>query len=233
MTWRGILIAPVLLGGLATSGCATQMLLDASETPVVTAYYASHVESGWRGDNGETVVCVIGWPTGHPVSGPSQPFTMTIPAGVVESAGVSHGAAYDARAIASWSASWKNIDDGCRERPAAASPLEVRRIPAHDPDGNPRALQKLLYELLVEVDPGDTGPVIYSVDNWTGDGTGVIVYRREVPAGGGARFVRLNPPNETTYRYNAGVLLMPIAIVIDVALFVAYVYVCSEAPASC
>lgn len=233
MIRRLYVIAFVLVVGLAESGCTTQLLLDAAKTPIVTSYRASHAESGWRSDSGETVVCVVGWTTGQPVSGPSQSYAMTVPAGIAESVGVSHGAAYDARAVMTWSAARKNIEDGCGERPASASPLEVWRIPVRGPDGGGPAVRKLLYEALAEADSGDTGPVIFSVDDWTGDGTGVIVYRRKVPPGGGARFVRLDPPNGTTYEYNAAVLLLPITVVVDVVLFLAYVYLCSEAPGSC
>ena len=233
MIRRVLLITSVLVGGLATSGCTTHLLLDAAQTPVVTAYRASHAESGWHSNSGEVVVCVIGWAAGQPVSGPSQSYAMTVPAGVVESVGVSHGAAYDARAVVTWSAAMENIEDGCGERPASASPLEVRRIPVRGPDGARPAIRKILYEVVAEADPGDTWPVIYSVDDWAGGGTGVIVYRRDVPPGGGARFVRLDPPNGTTYKYNAAVLLLPITVVVDAALILGYLYVCSQASASC
>lgn len=75
------------------------LLFDAAREPVVTEYHASHAESGWRGDGGELVVCVFGWPTGRPISEPPQPYAMTVPAGVLESLGAPHSVAYDTRAV--------------------------------------------------------------------------------------------------------------------------------------
>ena len=232
MIRRAFLVAFSVLAAFSASGCATVLLVDAARKPVVNEYSVSYVESAWRGDDGGLTVCYYGWPTGNAESGPPQPYTLMVPAGALLSLSVPAGTADNARNVLAWPAAVHDIEPGCRDLPEVGLPVAVQRFssPAVESD---LWTERPLYELLAPADIDRPDPVIYSLDHAGGQDIGVIVYQHDAPLAGGARFVRLDPPYEESYEYNAAILLIPVTLVIDTALILGILYLCIQAPSSC
>ncbi len=110
--------------------------------------------------------------------------------------------------------------------------MAVQRFSSLAADGDVWT-QRPLYELLEPAELNRSDPVIYSLDEADGQHIGVIVYQPDAPLAGGARFVRLDPPYEETYEYNAAIFLIPVALVVDTALVIGYLYLCSQEAGSC
>lgn len=231
MTRRGFSLAFLMLTAFATSGCVTALLVDAAREQVVTEYSVSYVESAWRDDDGGLTICYYGWPTGKPESGPARPYTMTVPAGALQSLTVASGTVYNPRNVLAWPATVHNIKPGCRDAPPAGLPVAVQRYSALAADGG--GAQRPLYEVLAPADLNRTDPVVYSLDHAGGPDIGFIVYQHDAPLAGGARFVRFDLPYEQSYEYNAAIFLIPVTLVVDTALVIGYLYLCSQAAASC
>ncbi len=227
MTRRAILLVFMGLLGSVASGCAaTEAVIDAAEEHVVTEYLASYAQDAWLSDNGELAVCFYGWPTGRPVSGPAQPYTMTVPSGGLKSLAVAAGTKYGARAVLAWRAPPEDVETGCIDRPETASPVTVQRFSNLVRNNEGQILRKPLYELLAPVDLSHPGPVVYTIDDGGGEGIGVIVYQHGTSLPGGARFVRLDPPYESKIEYNALILVLPAAIAVDATMGLLYIVGC-------
>ncbi len=222
----------LFMTALATSGCVTALLVDAARKPVVTDYSVSYVESAWRGDDGALTVCFYGWPDRRGMPGPAQPYTLTVSAGAPRSLTVAAGTVYNARNVLAWPATVQDIEPGCGDSPETGFPVAVQRFSARAADSG-GLTRRPLYEVLAPADLGRSDPVIYSLDEAGGPGAGIIVYQHDAPLAGGAHFVRFDLPYEESYEYNAAIFLIPIALVVDTALVIGYLYLCSQAAASC
>ena len=226
-------VAFLVLAAFAASGCATALLLDVAREPVVTENNASYVEAAWRDDNGGLTVCFYGWPTGNAESGPPQPYTMTVPAGALQSLTVPDGTADNPRNVLAWPAALHDIEPGCRDFPEVGLPVAVQRFSTPAADGDVWT-QRPLYELLEPADLDRPDPIIYSLDEADGQHIGIIVYQHDAPLAGGARFVRLDPSYQESYEYNAAIFLIPVTLVVDTALILGLVYLCViVAPGGC
>ncbi len=224
-------LAFLVLTAFATSGCVTGLLVNAAREQVVTEYSVSYVESASRGDDGGLAVCYYGWPTGKPESGPARPYTLTVPAGALQSITIAAGTVYNPRNVLAWPASVHNIKAGCGDAPRAGLPVAVQRYSALAADGG--GAQRPLYEVLAPADLNRTDPVVYSLDHAGGPDIGFIVYQHETPLAGGARFVRFDLPYEESYEYNAAIFLIPVTLVVDTALFIGILYLCTQTGGTC
>ena len=221
----------LIMTAFAASGCATSLLLDAAREPVVKEYVASHAQSAWRDESGLLVVCLSGRTPGRAATEPAESYSIAVGMDRFETLAV-EGEEYDARTIMIWQAPQDSVETPCRDRPQTASPVDVQRVEMIPPDGGADALQSL-HDLLAPADLDYSEPVIYSFDNAGGAGGASIVYQHEAPLPGGARFVRIDPPYEEDYEYNAAIFLMPLAVTVDIAVGLAILYLCTQTSGSC
>ncbi len=231
MTRWGFPLAFLVLTAFATSGCVTALLVDAARDQVVTEYSVSYVESAWRGDGGGLTICYYGWPTLKPGSRAAQPYTLTLLTGALQSLKVAAGTARNPRNVLAWPANVNNIRPGCNDAPRAGLPVAVQRYSALAADGS--GARRPIYEVLAPADLNRADPVVYSLDHAGGRDIGFIVYQHDAPLAGGARFVRFDLPYEQSYEYNAAIFLIPVTLVVDTALFIGFLYLCTETAGSC
>lgn len=222
---RSIVRIALLLPLLAsTTGCVTVFMLQTADETEVEGYVVERVDEAWLGVNGDLRVCL----SGRAPSGQQDRFVISVPAGNVAASGREATTALGgSRIVAGYAVPEGGMEDQCGPFPDGSRKILVERIssdrtvqPFSDKLGRTPTLR--IGWLPEPIKPNLPGPAIYQLDQEK-DGIGsIVLYQRESPEPGTARFIRLDLQAEVMWPNGALLLLLPVTLVVDAAI----IYVC-------
>jgi hypothetical protein len=199
-------------------------MLQTADQAEIEGYIVDRVDEAWLDDKGDLKVCL----SGQTPSGQQGRFVISASAESIVAAGREAGTALgDSRIVARHAIPEDKIGDQCGPFPDGSRKILVERIasdrttqPFLDSVGNSPTLH--ISSFPANIDPRFSGPVIYQLDQEKEGIGAIILYQRESPEQGTARFVGLDLQVDISKPNGMLLLILPVTLVVDAAI----IYVC-------
>ena len=210
---------------LSPQGC-TQAVVDYAGKSEIRESIITEIESAWRAEDGDMVLCLRGWPAERSRSVPPVRFHLSVPLGLFEDPDQPSPLLIgdeDSR-IRTMVIPQARIATGCPKRPAGASDIRTIVVAAdYFASVSPRMASDPQIERFADPDAADVA--LFGFEAPSDPPALALLYRDDDVVFGGSRLVWIDLGEKAVKPNEAAYLALPVAFAADVGMVLAFIAV--------